>query len=94
VEPEPVAVPEPEAAPAPVAEVPAELKESIERINDAISGFRTGLDVLGGLIPEILDKVPAVEGDDTREQVAAALEELGQMAKDLKTEAVKARKRL
>jgi hypothetical protein len=84
----------PPAAPPPAAEIPAELKESVARINDAISGFRTGLDVLGGLIPEILDRFPAADGDDTREQVAAALEDLGQMAKDLKVEAVKARKHL
>jgi hypothetical protein len=92
--PAPPPVAPPPAAPPPAAEIPAELKESVARINDAISGFRTGLDVLGGLLPEILDRIPAADGDDTREQVAAALEDLGQMAKDLKVEAVKARKHL
>lgn len=91
------AVPAPAAAApagAAAAGVPAELKELVERINDSISEFRTGLDVLGGLVPELLDRLPAVEGDDSREQIGTALTDLRRLAKELKSEAVKARKRL
>ncbi len=76
------------------SQVSPELKESVEKINDTISEFRTGLHVLGGLVPEMMEKMPEGEDDETREQITTTLAELVRLVKEIKAEALKARKRL
>lgn len=86
----PQAGPAPAETPAP-APVPAELQGVIDRINGAISEFRTGLDVLTGLLPEVMERIPGGAGEDG-EQLAAALEDLGRLSGELKAEVVQARR--
>ncbi|MBP7125034.1 FHA domain-containing protein [Myxococcota bacterium] len=86
----PPAAPAPAEAAAPVP-VPGELQAVIDRINGAISEFRTGLDVLTGLLPEVMERIPGGAGEDG-EQLAAALEDLGRLSGELKAEVVQARR--
>ena len=86
----------PEAAPAAAApQAPAVdvegVRAALQRINDRVSEMRTALDVLSGLLPEVLDQVPA---DDGVEQLRGALEELVAGNREVKSEIVSARKGL
>jgi len=89
----PVAAP---AAPEPAVATPAvppELREIIDRINGALSEFRTGLEVLTGLLPEVLERVPGGAGEDG-EQLSTALEDLARLSGELKADVVQVRRLL
>ena len=65
------------------------VRDALQRVNDRVSDMRTALDVLSGLLPEILDHVPA---DDGVEQLRTALEELVAGIRETKSEIIAARK--
>jgi chromosome segregation ATPase len=68
-------------------------KDSLERINERVSEMRTALDVLSGLLPEVLDRV-ASDDDEAVEQLRAALDELVSGNREVKSEVVAARQKV
>ncbi|MBM4397657.1 MAG: FHA domain-containing protein [Deltaproteobacteria bacterium] len=87
----------PPAAPAPAPAAPSGdpgvVREALDRINELASESRTSLEVVTGLLPDLLARLP--EGPDKvelSEQVQGALEQLARSAREVKGEIVKARK--
>lgn len=79
------------AVPAVLGPAPDDARLALDRINNRVSDLRTAVDVLGGLLPEVLDRVPA---DDAVDQVRVALQELTQGIREVKSLTVAARNRL
>ena len=69
------------------------VREAVERVNELVSESRTSLEVISGLLPDLIEKLPdGPEKEDLAEQVKGALAELSQSAREMKAELIKARK--
>ncbi len=86
-----------EAAP-PVAPVGAGVvaaREALDHANELASQGRTSLEVIQGMLPELVEQLPAGPAkDDMADQVKAAVTDLSECTRDLKSEILKARKSL
>jgi hypothetical protein len=87
--------PPPAASPPAAAQdvVPEAVRQALDRVNELVSQARTSLDVVAGLVPELVAKLP--EGparDELGEQVRGAASDLAETVREVKAEILKARK--
>jgi len=89
------------AVPAVAAPVPAggtdlaPIRDVVDRVNEVVSEMRTALEVLGSVLPDMSERLPAADDrDEIVEQVTGAANDLGGFARQIKEEILKARKAL
>ncbi len=71
------------------------IRDAVDRINEVASEMRTAMDVLGSVLPDLTERLPAADDrDEMVEQVTGATNDLGGFARQIKEEILKARKAL